>query len=252
MSLLNPDSTPQFGTAEYKGQPNLDRCKGCGQPIMGSYYRVGSNLACPSCADRLKREVPQDSHDAFVRALVFGVAAAIVALILYATLTILLEGVQIGYMSLGVGWLVAKAMMKGSNGIGGRRYQIVAAALTYAVVSMAIIPVGIYFYLRDDAKLHKPAVVQQQSSGSDNQSGDQQQGPNKTNPSLSFADLMTVLGRLALRGLMSPFYVVQRSAFGFVFLLILAIGIRIAWRMTAGTNEIAIYGPYEASQSASV
>ena len=35
--------------------------------------------------------------------------------------------------------------MKGSNGQGGRRYQITAALLTYAAVSMAAIPVWIHY-----------------------------------------------------------------------------------------------------------
>jgi hypothetical protein len=43
-------------------------------------------------------------------------------------------------MSLAVGYIVGKAMMKGSAGLGGRRYQVVAVALTYAAVSLSFIP----------------------------------------------------------------------------------------------------------------
>ena len=38
---------------------------------------------------------------------------------------------------------IEKAIMKGTNGIGGRRYQIAAVALTYAAVSLSAIPIGI-------------------------------------------------------------------------------------------------------------
>ena len=38
---------------------------------------------------------------------------------------------------------LVKAMMKGSGGIGGRRYQVAALLLTYGSVSMAAVPIAI-------------------------------------------------------------------------------------------------------------
>ncbi|MFZ0200700.1 MAG: hypothetical protein WB523_04110 [Candidatus Sulfotelmatobacter sp.] len=63
-------------------------------------------------------ELSTDSHANFVRGLIYGMAAAIAGLILYATFEIM-TGLIIGYFSLAVGWMVGKAMMKGSNGQGG-------------------------------------------------------------------------------------------------------------------------------------
>ncbi len=65
-------------------------------------------------------------------------------MILYATFAIA-TGIIIGYISLAVGWMIGKAIMKGSGGVGGRRYQITAAALTYCAVSMAAVPIGIHY-----------------------------------------------------------------------------------------------------------
>ena len=62
-------------------------------------------------------------------------------MIVYATFTIVTI-CTIGYIALAVGWLVAKAIMKGSNGIGGRRYQVAAVLLTYAAISLAAVPIG--------------------------------------------------------------------------------------------------------------
>lgn len=101
-------------------------------------------MACASCAERLQRELPQDSHTAFVRGLIFGIGAAIIGLVFYAGFTIV-TGLYIGYVSLAVGWLIGKAMMLGSKGKGGRRYQISAVALTYAAVSLAAIPIAIHY-----------------------------------------------------------------------------------------------------------
>src|ERR1017187_1975020 len=145
MTNTNFDNpTPQFGTAEYLGSPGADRCHFCQQPIAGSYYRLHGAMACRSCAEKAQSELPRDSHADYMRALLFGIGAAIAGLILYATFEIM-TGIIIGYISLAVGWMVGKAMMKGSNGHGGRRYQITAALLTYAAVSMAAIPIWIHY-----------------------------------------------------------------------------------------------------------
>lgn len=98
--------------------------------------------ACPTCVERVKQEMPQDSPAAFSRALLFGISGAILGLILYAAFTIV-TGWIIGYVSLAVGYIVGKAIRMGSGGIGGRRYQIAAAVLTYAAVSMAAVPIGV-------------------------------------------------------------------------------------------------------------
>jgi hypothetical protein len=44
---------------------------------------------------------------------------------------------MLGYISLAVGYIVGKAIMKGTRGIGSRRYQIAAVALTHAAVVAA-------------------------------------------------------------------------------------------------------------------
>jgi hypothetical protein len=208
-SFSNP--TPQFGTAEYATTPASNLCQFCQQPLSGSYYRVNAALACPGCAERMRSEIDRDKHAAYVRAVTYGIGAAVVGLIGYALIAILLQGWVISYMSIGVGWLVGTAMMKGSNGVGGRRYQIAAALLTYAAVSMAEIPIWIHFAggLRFDV-----------------------------------TNLGALLGRLALLGLASPFSQLQGNPFwGAMGLLILFFGMRIAWRIAEG-KPFGIYGPF--------
>src|SRR5271154_4720009 len=124
-SFGNP--TPQFGTAEYASTPGGNRCEFCQQTLAGAYYRVNAAAACAGCAEKMRGESDQGKHAAYARALMYGIGAAVVGLIGYALIAILLQGWVISYMSIGVGWLVGTAMMKGSNGVGGRRYQIAAA-----------------------------------------------------------------------------------------------------------------------------
>ena len=88
-------------------------------------------------------------HAAYMRAILFGVGAAILGMIIYATFTIV-TGLIVGYVSLGVGWMVGTAMKKGSRGVGGRRYQIAAALLTYAAVSMAAVSMEVRAFMASD------------------------------------------------------------------------------------------------------
>jgi hypothetical protein len=245
-SFNNP--TPQFGTAEYVGPPEGDRCQFCQQVIAGQYYRANGAMACPGCAEKMRGAVAVDSHAAFVRAVTYGVGAAVVGLIGYALIAILLQGWVISYMAIGVGWIVGTAMMKGSNGVGGRRYQIAAAVLTYAAVSMAAIPIWMHFA----PERHQQKPTQHYRSDEDSGQGaeeqaDEQPAPRAEKPPVS---LGTWLGRVALLGLASPFIELSGNLlWGAIGLLILFWGIRIAWRMTAG-RRVEIYGPFADSPRA--
>src|SRR5262249_22548530 len=137
-SVSTPGSgVPQFGTAEYRSDQQV--CAGCKKSLSGSYYRINGILACDACTQQIKMRSPQDSHANFVRGILFGIGGAMVGLILYSAFTIM-TGIIIGYVSLAVGWLVGTAMKKGSAGVGGRRYQIAAVALTYFPVSLSATP----------------------------------------------------------------------------------------------------------------
>ncbi len=100
-------STPQFGTAEFAGKPEANRCSFCQQPVGKNYYRIGTAVACAICAEQAKHNAPKDSHAAFVRGLLFGAVAAIAGLVLYSAVGII-TGLEIGYVSLAVGTWWAK------------------------------------------------------------------------------------------------------------------------------------------------
>ena len=226
------NATPQFGTAEYVGRPETDVCRFCQQPVGGSYYRINGALACASCAERAQREGPKDSHAVFMRALIFGIGAAIMGLILYAAF-IIMTGLMIGYVSLAVGWIVGKAMKKGSNGLGGRRYQITAALLTYAAVSMAAVPIAISYQ-----RGHRGRQAQVQQQHNEEQSPGQQPGTQPT-PAKPRMSMGAALAYLAMLGLASPFLELQDPVHGLIGLVILFVGIQIAWKITAGRLEIS-------------
>ncbi len=202
-------------------------------------------MACESCVQQLEQQLPKDSHAVYARGLLFGLGAAIVGMVLYAGFTIV-TGFYIGYVSLAVGWLVGKAIMLGSKGIGGRRYQIAAVVLTYAAVSLAAVPIAISYNMK--AKSASPAIhsrQQQPAAGSQPAEPDQTQAAAK--PSLGAAFL-----QLLLLGLASPFLELQDPFHGIIGLVILMVGIHFAWKITAGSLRADIQGPYNISAAANM
>jgi hypothetical protein len=148
---------------------------------------------------------PEGLGAAFPKALLFGFVAAVVGSLGYAIIS--LSGFMVSIVAIGIGWLVAKAMMTASNGIGGRRYQIAAAVLTYFAVSCGEV---LHFWWAMRARL----------AGLDNVFGQQR---------LWLAEIFL---REALIG---PFLRLGRSPInGGIGLLILFFGLQAAWRIAAG------------------
>jgi len=249
--------SPQFGTAKYSDQRGGDRCETCGQPIGGEYYRVNNAMICVNCAEQAKSQLPKDSGGAYGRALVFGAGGALLGLILYSTVGIV-TGLMIGYVSLAVGFIVGKAMMMGSRGIGGRRYQITAAALTYAAVSLSAIPIAIAQFAKAQDSAAPAAQVQSQAANGPSAQTDKQDPADKQDPSATTEEdeatneppmsLGATLGYLFLIGLASPILELQEPMYGLIGLIILAVGIQIAWKMTAG-SAVDILGPFQNTPS---
>lgn len=252
------DTTPQFGTAEYQGKPGVESCQSCKQPLIGRYFRINNALACEGCTEQLRAQLPQDTHAAFVRGLMFGVGGFILGLALYSGFTIA-TGIIIGYVSLAVGFIVGKAMRLGSGGIGGRRYQVAAVILTYAAVSMSAIPIGISQYVKE--KKSKPPVHQASAPPSSSPSASAPAAPTQSEDvaaddaasgSPAAPKQRTGFGAaiisLALVGLASPFLELQDPMHGLIGLVILWVGLSIAWRLT-GSPKVNILGPFTVGTS---
>jgi len=213
-----PAGLSQFATAEYAHIPGTERCRICGNLIPGDYYRINGQMVCPTCAGQALNGQPSDSHAAFLRGLLLGIGAAILALAVYAGFTIATH-IYLGYLALGVGWIIAKAIIKGSNGLGGRHYQIAAVLLTYFAISLAEVPILLARIMRDP-QFHGtlPAV------------------------------LVHFWPRLLWYGVASPFLALRSPFQGAIGLVILFIGLRIAWQLTAA-RRLPVDGPYSATSA---
>jgi hypothetical protein len=214
---------PQFATAEYSSQPGETACKSCGRPVGDSHYRVNGVVTCAKCALQIKEQLPKDSHAAFVRGVLFGVGGAILGFGIYAGFA-LATGWMVGYISLAVGYIVGKAIVMGSGGIGGRRYQMAAVLLTYIAVSLAAVPM----FISQQAK--QKSAQQHAQAGASTALVKPKMGAVKA------------VGVLALVGLASPFRALADPLHGIIGLIILFVGIQIAWKITAG-RPVNIIGP---------
>jgi hypothetical protein len=285
MSSFGSSQPPQFEKAEYLGESGADQCSGCGRLAGNWYFRVNGAMVCTPCAQAAKNAVPKDTHAAYVRALLFGAGGALIGLILYSAFGII-TGLIVGYLSLGVGYVVGKAMMMGSKGIGGRRYQIAAVLFTYAAVSMSAIPMAVAYGIKHRRERPQQRVANlageqkqfeqefgtQASKPLPPRAGSRLAAPQAT-PSHEPIDPPTAaperpvqpqraatpphprgsraaaFGYLALIGLASPFLELQEPIHGLIGLVILLVGVRIAWQLTAA-KPVEISGPFKGSVAA--
>ena len=220
---------PQFATAEYA--PKTPACAACKRPLSGPFFMINGARACGECTRKIQAQIPKDSHAAFVRAILFGSAGAIAGFALYVIFA-LATGLVIGFVSLAVGFIVGKAMNLGSRGVCGRRYQIVALVLTYLAVSMSAVPLAIYQY-----RQHRPAPSVQ--AAPDGQAAGAQPAPARDGQ----ASLGKAVGLLALLAIASPLLELKDPAHGIIGLVILFVGMRFAWRFTAG-RALRVSGPH--------
>ncbi len=174
------------------------------------------------------------------RPVIFGVGAALAGCLLNAI--VLSMGVQIGIVALAVGWMVGKAIRHGSYGIGGRKQQVLAVALTYLAISMSVLPLVMF-----RAAKH---VAETRRSNQGNPAATALPAPSRAaavQPAAPKRSLGAALVAVIATCAISPFLILARSPVGgLISLFILFIGLQRAWAMTA-RHDIPVTGPYPAS-----
>ena len=126
----------QFETAEGL-TPDSPACAMCRAPLATEYHELNGHPVCAACRAKEEAVHAQDMQGSrFITAAVYGFGAALAGGLLYWGF-VKLTNIEFGLMAIAVGWLVGKAVMKGSNMRGGRRYQILALALTYFSITLS-------------------------------------------------------------------------------------------------------------------
>jgi hypothetical protein len=254
------------------GTSRKDVCEKCGHSLEHWYFRVNGGMHCLPCAKSERNMAPRDSEAAYTRAVLFGGGVAVAVFFLYVVLGIT-TGMIFEYSAFVLGWVIAKMMMIGSRGIGGRRYQWTAVILTYATVSMAAVPIAIDYQSRRNAAIQAQAKAvnlaeEQQrleeefgsdasrplsSAGKAAQKNPEQKSGVGTAPATTARNGGLVarpvvtpaaaFGSLVILGLFSPVLGLAMSIQGGISLILLILGIVIAWRITAA-KRMEITGPF--------
>jgi hypothetical protein len=226
-------------------------CAKCSRSVTTYYYVVDDASICSSCKRALDAEWSR-RKTGLLRAAGYGVGAAVAGAIIYYGV-IAITNLEIGIVALAIGHLVGRAVRSGA-GRGGRRFQMLAAALTYLSVGMAYTPLVLKPIMRGGAaalltqghgvSTHAPATTTAARPAS------------RARPKrMTFGLLAMGLAVTALFVAILPIIAVLGSLpFGLITALIIGIGMRRAWRMTADTGTASgttmISGPFRLGKAA--
>ncbi len=159
----------QFDKADFGDkQARLD-CAACQQPIAGTYFQAGATTFCPRCRELVEaHQQKRPGLSGFLLAVVLGALAAAAGSLLYFGIAAL-TGYNFGLIAIVVGYLVGRAVRKGSGGRGGLVYQLLAVFLTYTSIVATYIPAIIEAVVKESGA--RPAVVASVPAGSTNRAG---------------------------------------------------------------------------------
>ena len=220
-------------------------CKGCSLAIATQYYDVNGQSLCDTCraAVAAAAETPK-GIGTFVKAAAFGAGAGVVGAAIYYAV-IAFAHLEIGIVAILIGYMVGYSVRRGANGRGGRRFQVLAAVLTYFAVVMAYSPLAIQEAMQDRKPPVQPAAA---TAGADasapvsNASVD----PGAGRPVQRSSNGRVLIGFVVLAGLMLalPVLVVVASfPSGLISAFIIFIGMRQAWKITTAP-VLKMAGPY--------
>ena len=126
-----------FHRAEYGSATILENCEFCTRGLESGYFNVDKYRVCSPCAVRVGDMQAANTRAVFLRSISIGSLAATMSGLVYFSLFRLTGGGWMVFAAIGVGYAIGKAMRIGSHGFGGRRYQVMAALLTYIAVVLA-------------------------------------------------------------------------------------------------------------------
>ena len=221
-------------------------CDACGKSVGSQYYHVNTRTACDNCRQIvLSSTVTPRTTGPLVRAGLFGLAAAVAgAAIYYAVIAI--TNFEIGLVAILIGYMVGYMVRKGAGGRGGRRFQILAVVLTYWAVGLAYTPLAFKGASDNDKVATASDSAVSNSAVSTPPALDTSNAVSKeVSAEDSGGSVLKAFGLLAALVFALPVMAIAQSMPGGVLsALIIFLGLRQAWSMTASPN-LEISGPYK-------
>jgi len=254
--MSSPETKLDFETADFGAPAAGVQCATCAKAIRDTYFEINGATVCAPCralAGDWERE--GGGVKGFARASLFGIMGGMAgAAIWYAVAK--LFNLEIGLIAILVGWLVGTGVHKGAQGRGGRRYQLLAAFVTYASIVTTYIPPIYAEFTKNDAE------ASARSDGTDAAPKPAGSETPSTVPApavvaVSSAEppsLLRALGALVLAGALlyavafaAPFLMGIENLIG---ILIIGFAVHQAWRMNA-RRVLDIKGPFRVAPSPS-
>jgi hypothetical protein len=211
------------------GGPML--CAVCQIPISDQYFTVSSALVCNRCEALHRHAGPPGSPLLrFAGAAALGSLAAVVGCVLWMAVIELWE-IELGLIAIAVGWLVGTAIVRGSRGVGGVAYQLLAVFLTYTAIVMTYVPM---LMAEIDPQFRDGGDVQlEEQAGEDAFAGDA--------AVVSPGETLIVMMIAIPIAYALPFLTGFENLIG---LLIIGFALYQAWKMTA-KRELVWGGPFQ-------
>lgn len=142
----------QFDRAEFTAASPGPACSQCQGSVSQEYYEFGGKVFCAPCRQRIEDSLGRlRKSGSLARGILYGIGGGVAGAVLFYAVSAL-TGYQFGLIAIVVGWLVGKAVRKGSGSLGGLRYQIAAVLLTYASIAATRVPEIASYYERAAAK----------------------------------------------------------------------------------------------------
>lgn len=272
-----------LGEASPRASAATMACASCTDPISDQYFDVDGRSVCATCKERAVREnEPARGAGTFFKALFRGgIAALIGAAIYYGVIAI--TNLEIGLVALVIGVMVGGAVRSGTGGKGGRKFQVMAVALTYFAVGLAYTPIFIIEAVkasksnstaiadsltrRDDDSVARgadsvpapviraptgPPVIQERSSAVALAGVPDRLPSDSTTIDARTAFLglgIAVVGAILMAFVLPILTVLSTLPSGLISAFIIGFGMMQAWKMTAAAVH-TVSGPYRVADAA--
>jgi len=228
-----PDSTDdlQFTNVEPSNTAApAQTCILCHQPIASEYFAIGNKVLCPACSQRVLAAPTGSKFSRLAKATLMGLGAGLVGALIWFLIRRVAH-LEIGLVAILVGYMVGKAVRKGSGNLGGRGYQILAVVLTYSCIAANYMPDIFEEAFNDIRAPHSTTAPTNSVTASPRE--------HLSPPRLALAIVLVLVLGFGL-ALAAPFLAGAHNLIG---LLIIAFALWQAWKMNAH-RPLPITGPY--------
>jgi hypothetical protein len=244
---------PTVPTPSTRPAAPAQHCLVCRQQINSTYYAIRDKMICPSCCAKVQAKPPGSKFARLVKATGLGLGAGLVGALIWFLIRRFAH-LEIGIVAILVGFMVGKAVRKGSGNRGGRGYQVLAVVLTYCCIAANYMPdvlEGLVAAVHDHHS--KSSNVQTSSNSASNTDPTNTNNSNSTTgtgaeaPHAKPGALKMIVALVVLAivvfvfSLAAPFLGGAQSVIG---LLIIGFALWEAWKFNA-YRPLPISGPYQ-------